>query len=236
MDMLNFLLKTRISFPASTARQEQRLYAFLRTDVARLLFIHSLRFEPSSSGELLLRMSKLRVLNFMYNLSKKLPAMKMTKWLIIKDRQSSDLLISFQPNIREMRQVFDKIDSNGDGKISLDELQALLKAFGKDDPAGEAKEMMLVADTNKDGYIDFSEFMEVHRRGIRTSDIKSAFWMFDQDGDGRISAEEVRLLMVKLGEHCSLEDCRRMVRQVDKNSDGLVDMDDFMAMMTSTLK
>ncbi|KAJ0974958.1 hypothetical protein J5N97_016923 [Dioscorea zingiberensis] len=197
------------------------------------------RFEPSSSVELnliLLRMSKLRFLNFIYNISKKLPAKKTTKRLTIKDRQSSDLQLSFQPNIREMRQVFDKIDLNRDGKISLDELQALLKAFGKDDPAAEAKQMILVADTNKDGYIDFSEFMEVHRRGIRTSDIQSAFWMFDQDGDGRISPEEVRQIMVKLGEHCSLEDCRRMVQQVDKNSDGLVDMDDFMAMMTSTLK
>lgn len=188
-------------------------------------------------GNCLLRMSKLRILNFQHNLSKKLPVQKMrTKWLSIKDRQISDLLLSFRPNTKEMRQVFDKIDLNKDGKISLGELQALLEALGKENPKAEAKEMMQVADTNKDGYIDFSEFMEVHRKGIKMSDIQSAFWMFDQNGDGRISAEEVMAMMAKLGERCSLEDCKRMVRQVDKNADGLIDMDDFMAMMTSTLK
>ncbi|URE17410.1 hypothetical protein MUK42_11587 [Musa troglodytarum] len=60
--------------------------------------------------------------------------------------------------------------------------------------------------------------------------------MFDEDRDGRISAEEIKRMMEKLGESCSLEDCARMVKNVDKNGDGLVDMEEFMAMMTVTMK
>lgn len=176
--------------------------------------------------------SKLSVLDFQYNLSKKLP-LKPAK-LSIKDRKASDLMPIFQPNADEMRQVFNKMSNKG--KITLKGLQGLLETLGKEDAASEAKSMMLVADLNRDGFIDFGEFMEVHKKGVRTGEIHSAFRMFDQDGDGMISPQEVKAVLERLGERCSLEECRRMVRQVDKNGDGLVDMDEFMAMMISTMK
>ena len=56
--------------------------------------------------------------------------------------------------------------------------------------------------------------------------------MFDRDGDDRISVEEVMAVLRKLGQSCGLDDCREMVREVDRNGDGFMDMDDFMAMMT----
>jgi len=180
-------------------------------------------------------MSELRVLDFQYSLMKKLP-LKPVKWLSVKDRQVSDLMLTFQPNVDEMRRVFRNIDKDGDGKISPAELKSLLEVFGKEDAAAEANSIFQVADTNKDGFISFSEFMDVHKKGVSARDIRNAFWVFDQNNDGRIDAEEVMAVLRKLGESCSLEDCQRMVRQVDKNGDGLVDMDDFMAMMTCTMK
>ncbi|CAN1278541.1 Calmodulin-like protein 30 [Linum perenne] len=66
-------------------------------------------------------------------------------------------------------------------------------------------------------------------------DIQSAFRTFDVNGDGRISAEELLQVLRQLGERCSIDDCRRMVRAVDNDGDGLVNMDEFTAMMTRTL-
>ncbi|KAG2635448.1 hypothetical protein PVAP13_2NG356100 [Panicum virgatum] len=82
------------------------------------------------------------------------------------------------------------------------------------------------------GYMDLEEFMEVHNNGVQLGDIRRAFFVFDRNGDGRISAEEIMTVLRKLGESCSLESCRKMVREIDGNGDGFVDMDDFMAMMT----
>jgi calcium-binding protein CML len=60
--------------------------------------------------------------------------------------------------------------------------------------------------------------------------------VFDRDRDGRITAEEVMDVLLKLGERCSIEECRKMVKEIDRNHDGFVDMDDFMAMMTRPRK
>lgn len=172
-------------------------------------------------------MSKLRILNFKLSLSKRRP------WLSIKDRQVSDLMPTFKPNDEEMLQVFDKISEHG--KISEDNLKSLLEKLGKTNAACEAKRMIEVADLDGDGFIDFCEFLEVHKKGIRICEIKCAFWMFDQDGDGQISAEELKSMLEKLGENHTLEQCRRMIKHVDRNGDGFVDMGDFLAMMTRTM-
>nr|XP_010943035.1 calmodulin-like protein 1 [Elaeis guineensis] len=179
-------------------------------------------------------MSKLRILNFQLSLSRRLP-LKPVKWLSIKDRQVSDLGLFFKPNVEEMKQVFDKISEKSD-KISENNLKSLLEKLGKANAACEAKRMIEVADLDRDGFIDFNEFMQVHKKGIRTREIKCAFWMFDQDKDGRISAEELQNMLEKLGENHTLDDCRRMIKHVDKNGDGFVDMDDFLAMMTCTME
>lgn len=60
--------------------------------------------------------------------------------------------------------------------------------------------------------------------------------MYDLDGDGKISAEELWDVMKKLGEKCSLEKCRKMVKEVDSDGDGYINSDEFMTMMTRTLK
>lgn len=70
--------------------------------------------------------------------------------------------------------------------------------------------------------------------GSGEAELKGAFEYFDADGDGKISAEELlgvfRLIGGEEG-RCSLEDCRRMIRGVDKNNDGFVCFQDFAHMM-----
>ena len=66
-------------------------------------------------------------------------------------------------------------------------------------------------------------------------DLMEAFRVFDADGDGRITAEE--LLAVLEGilgggpDACSLDDCRRMIGGVDTDGDGFVGFQDFARMM-----
>ncbi|KAI5314593.1 PREDICTED: probable calcium-binding [Prunus dulcis] len=183
-------------------------------------------------------MSSANFLDFQYNLSKRKFLRKPSHVFSFQDRQNSGVSPSFEPNPYEMKRVFDKFDSNKDGKISQQEYKAILRALGKGNMVGEVPKIFRIADLDGDGFINFKEFMEVHKKGggIRTIDIQNAFRTFDLNADGKISAEEVMEVLGRLGESCSLEDCQRMVRAVDTDGDGVVDIDEFMTMMTRSMK
>ncbi|PKI52870.1 hypothetical protein CRG98_026701 [Punica granatum] len=138
-----------------------------------------------------------------------------------------------------MKRVFDKFDSNRDGRISMEEYKSAARTLlGKEAKDQELVKAFRMADSDGDGSIDFKEFMEMQNvgGGIKSSDIEGAFNMYDLDGDGKISAEELWDVMKRLGEKCSLDSCRKMVREVDSDGDGCINMDEFMNMMTRTLK
>ena len=62
----------------------------------------------------------------------------------------------------EIRQAFKVFDKDGNGFITLDELAQVMANLGEKLTSGELKAMMLEADTNQDGKIDYGEFVKVH--------------------------------------------------------------------------
>ncbi|KAG0496947.1 hypothetical protein HPP92_001638 [Vanilla planifolia] len=65
------------------------------------------------------------------------------------------------------------------------------------------------------------------------SDMEEAFRVFDEDGDGYISAAELQAVLAKLGlpEARSISSVRNMICSVDQNRDGRVDFLEFKHMM-----
>ena len=55
--------------------------------------------------------------------------------------------------------------------------------------------------------------------------------MFDKDGNGKISKEELKLVMKNLGENLTDEEINEMIREADDDGDGHVDFDEFVKMM-----
>lgn len=181
-------------------------------------------------------MSSTRFLDFQYSFSKRTLLKKPSRFF---SKQSSGTFPPiYLPTMEELKQVFNKFDSNKDGKISPDEYKAVLKAIGKGNLLNkEVQKIFEVADLDKDGFISFDEFVEVQKKGggVKTADLHRAFQAFDKDNDGKITVEEVYELMKRLGERCDMQDCKKMVRAVDTNGDGVIDSDEFITMMTRTM-
>ena len=141
----------------------------------------------------------------------------------------------------EVRQIFNKFDKNGDGRISSSELKEMLSKLGPKTTSEEVNRMMAEIDKNGDGYIDLKEFREFNCYGDADGEaggtggdkeLRDAFDLYDLDKNGVISANELHSVMKKLGEKCSLGDCRRMIKSVDADGDGNVNFEEFKKMMT----
>ncbi|MFG2342045.1 EF-hand domain-containing protein [Streptomyces yangpuensis] len=61
-------------------------------------------------------------------------------------------------NEAELRALFDEIDTDGDGRISVVELAEGFKAEGAQGRLAEEVEKAMKADANHDGVLDFDEF------------------------------------------------------------------------------
>jgi calmodulin len=59
------------------------------------------------------------------------------------------------------------------------------------------------------------------------------FRVFDKDGNGYISAAELRHVMTNLGEKLTDEEVDEMIREADIDGDGQVNYEEFVTMMTS---
>jgi calmodulin len=60
------------------------------------------------------------------------------------------------------------------------------------------------------------------------AELKEAFRVFDRDGNGMISAAELKYVMTNLGEKLSNEEAEEMVREADLDGDGLYFIINFM--------
>lgn len=160
----------------------------------------------------------------------------------------SDLTSSFSSIENQLKLVFEFLDANGDGKLSPVELREVLLRLGHDKSVAEkeAEWMVKEMDRDGDGLVDIDEFMDVVNfddkaggekelggGGGGGGELMDAFMIFDKDKNGFISAKELQRVLVSLGcGNCSLRECRKMIKAVDRDGNGLVDFEEFRSMMS----
>ncbi|KGN54524.1 probable calcium-binding protein CML36 [Cucumis sativus] len=126
------------------------------------------------------------------------------------------------------------LDSDGrgnEGVVSRKELEAILSRIASEE---EVAMMLREVDSGGDGFIRLEELMARVGSGEAAgeSEMRETFEFFDADQDGRITAEELHGVFRSIGdERCTLEDCGRMIRDVDENGDGFVCFAEFVRMM-----
>ncbi|KAE8663878.1 putative calcium-binding protein CML25 [Hibiscus syriacus] len=140
-----------------------------------------------------------------------------------------------QIHLQELEEVFKKFDVNGDGKISSCELGSVMCSLGQKPSDEELRNMIQEVDADGDGFVDFEEFLELNTKGVDSNevlqDLKEAFSVYDLDGNGSISAEELHKVLQSLGDGCSLSECRKMISGVDNDGNGMIDFEEFKTMM-----
>ncbi|KAI3524434.1 hypothetical protein L1887_03089 [Cichorium endivia] len=132
----------------------------------------------------------------------------------ITKQELSDSLknIGISTSERDVLEMVQKVDVNGDGLIDFDEFCELF-------------ESMMSREDEEGSKIDDGDREDI--------DLKEAFDVFDGDKNGLISVEELGLVLDSLGfkEGKKLEDCKKMISKVDIDGDGMINFHEFKNMM-----
>merc|ERR1719469_1534210 len=128
----------------------------------------------------------------------------------------------------ELRSQFEEMDINNDGTITLNELKQVLEdKFHVE--SHEADALFKRMDSDCDDKISYSEFLAAtlqSRVGMNEDILRSTFKRFDVDGNGQITAGDLREILGDVFEGAKIEE---LVQEADTDGSGTISYDEYLA-------
>ena len=145
-----------------------------------------------------------------------------------------------------MKMEFLRLDANGDGRISTEEVENVLRSIGGKFKASDSdiNAALKELDRNGDGVIDLKEYYRsgrnktdgdlIHRVLVHRSRIRKEFARFDIDSSGFVTKEEFLQVVKERGMSRRSSDLiDTLIEEFDKDNDGKIDYEEFVVLMTN---
>ncbi|VDI22692.1 Hypothetical predicted protein [Mytilus galloprovincialis] len=101
-----------------------------------------------------------------------------------------------------------------------------MRSLGQNPTENEVKEMVQKVDSDGNGTIEFPEFLQMATDMMKSVDladeVRDAFRLFDKNGDGYVTASELKTILSNNGEKISDEELDAMVKDADVDGDGKI--------------
>jgi len=142
--------------------------------------------------------------------------------------------------MNEFKSVFNVFKSKSAEKMEAKDLKPAVRSLGMNPNDGELQELINSASTIFDDDVeangfDFMVFIailgQLSNQGDEEEEMKEAFRIFDKDGKGAISRNELRHVMTNLGEKLTDEEVDEMIREADVDGDGQITYEEFVQML-----
>ena len=136
-----------------------------------------------------------------------------------------------EEEVAKLWEAFKVFDGDGSGGISANELGQVMRSLGQSPSDTDLRDMIKEVDVDFSGSIDFDEFktLMVSAQGDRKSRLKLAFSVFDEDGSGQITTNELHNVMSQFG--LTDEELDEMIKEVDSDGDASIDFEEFMELV-----
>ena len=138
----------------------------------------------------------------------------------------------------QIDKVFRAMDENGDGVLTKEEIKkGYQDYFGRTLNDTEIDDMFAKVDADNSGSIDYSEFIVAtmnEKNLLSNNKLQTAFKMFDKDGGGSISIDEIKQVL-SFGKSLDEKVVEEIIKQVDENGDGEISFDEFAQMMLKNI-
>ena len=135
--------------------------------------------------------------------------------------------------VGKLKEVFDVFDYDGSGNISIEELVNTIRALKLEDQASQILSIVNAAGVT--GEFDFGTFIDIFGFGSDTGSegsLQTVFEAFDTTGSGAFGPEEFEKVAASVGEHFSSAEVDQMIEFADKDRDGVINYEEFVATVT----
>ncbi|XP_032291479.1 calcium-binding protein E63-1 isoform X2 [Drosophila virilis] len=153
--------------------------------------------------------------------------------------------------INDLRTAFDLLDRNRDGRVTANELQFMLKNLGINVRDEIIHDLIREASHSGNGLINEAEFLQwvgriqalrddqqhdenssnaskpVDEADDVTEDLIAAFRVFDRDGNGFITRDELQTAMEMIGEPLNEAQLEQLLAIADLDQDGRINYEEF---------
>ncbi|XP_020807649.1 calcium-binding protein E63-1 isoform X1 [Drosophila serrata] len=153
--------------------------------------------------------------------------------------------------IKDLRTAFDLLDRNRDGRVTANELQFMLKNLGINVRDEIIHDLIREASHSGNGLINEAEFLQwvgriqalrddqqqpedsasnskpVDEADDVTEDLIAAFRVFDRDGNGFITRDELQTAMEMIGEPLNEQQLEQLLVIADLDQDGRINYEEF---------
>jgi len=133
------------------------------------------------------------------------------------------------------KEAFDLFDRDGDGRITTGELGTVMRALGENPTQAEVAEIIKEVGGGSVDFNGFKNLMHKHHKDVDAEkEMRDAFKVFDRDGRGEVSTQELRAVLTSMGEKLTEEEVDPIIRQTDKG--GKITLDDFINALLRPVK
>ena len=149
-----------------------------------------------------------------------------------------------QDGVIKMQKEFLECDLDGDGRITVKELEDVLRSLKKklNVTEQEIKRVTKGIDTDSDGTIDLKEYYDtmtnttnknlIYRALVSRSKIRKQFEKYDTDGSGSITWDELKeVFEERLGRKLDVKEAKQLMKDSDDNDDGKINYEEFLALV-----
>lgn len=137
----------------------------------------------------------------------------------------------------EVKDAFDMLDVDSDGKLSFNEVKRLLQMLCQNPSDREVRRIFEAADKDGNESLDALEYAELLANHLKSreemeEELRKAFSVFDSDGNGRLDYKELRVALKKLGEPLDNDEIKELFDEMKANTtNNQVNIDAFVKTM-----
>jgi calcium-dependent protein kinase len=136
--------------------------------------------------------------------------------------------------LENLTAAFNEVDQEGNGFLSLKDIERSIKNSGVVMPKREINEIFKKLDFANDGVIHYSEFLSATvsmRLQLDEQMMWTLFNYFDIDKSGNITFENLKTVFKKQGLYYSDEKIRNILKEVDFENTGKISFEEFKSML-----